>query len=110
MNKTFLDIQKEHARENFNYFFMKLISKTLNYLLKITLFLLVTEIFDYTIISIFCFIYVIYSIYSMYNVYSNYNSIMKDIKESIDGDEIYYEIDFHQLKNNLLGKEVNYGK
>ena len=52
MNKTHLDNQIEIAKYNYNYFFTKMIVKILQTCFKLSCILLISEIFNYTIINI----------------------------------------------------------
>lgn len=110
MNKTFIDKQVIAAKENFNYFFTKMIVKILQSCFKLAIMLLLDEIFNYTVTNIICIIYTIYTMYSIYNIIKNYNSIMMDIKETLKHENICYEIDFNMISNNLFRGVVNYGK
>lgn len=110
MNKTFIDKQIIEAKENFNYFFMKMIVKILQSSFKLAIILLLYSIFNYTMVNIICLIYTIYTMYSIYNIINKYNDIMMDIKETLKYENICYEIDFNMISNNLFRGVVNYGK
>ena len=62
MNKTLLDNQIEVAKYNYNYFFTKMIVKILQTCFKLSCILLISEIFNYTIINIIAIIYTIISL------------------------------------------------
>lgn len=80
MNKTHLDNQIEIAKYNYNYFY-KNDSKILQTCFKLSCILLISEIFNYTIINIIAIIYTIISLFNIYIIISNYKYIIEDIRK-----------------------------
>lgn len=107
MNYTFFDKQKIEAKSNYNYFIMRMIFKVLLISFKLSFALILSQLFNNIIIKIFSLIYVASSIYNIYFNIRKYNKILKDIKETININNSYIEIDF---SGNLLKKVINYGK
>ena len=95
MDKTYLEEQLKIARENYNYFFMKMIVKVLQVCFKLASMLLISEIFNYTIINI---------------IATNYKYIIEDIKKTLKIKEISFEIDLNVIGDNLFKGILNYGK
>ena len=77
MNKTHLDNQIEIAKYNYNYFFTKMIVKILQTCFKLSCILLISEIFNYTIINIIAIIYTIISLFNIYIIINNYKYIIE---------------------------------
>lgn len=110
MNKTYLDNQIEAAKYNYNYFFMKMIVKILQVCFKLACILLISEIFNYTIINIIAIIYTIISLFSIYIIISNYKYIIEDIRKTLNLEELSFEIDLNTISDNLIKGILNYGK
>lgn len=110
MNKTHLDNQIETAKYNYNYFFMKMIVKILQVCFKLASVLLISEIFNYTIINIIAIIYTIISLFSIYIIISNYKYIIEDIRKTLNLEELSFEIDLNTISDNLIKGILNYGK
>ena len=109
MNKTLLDNQIEAAKYNYNYFFMKMIVKILQVCFKLASVLLISEIFNYTIINIIAIIYTIISLFSIYIIISNYKYIIEDIRKTLKL-EVSFEIDLNTISDKLFKGILNYGK
>ena len=109
MNKTHLDNQIEAAKYNYNYFFMKMIVKILQVCFKLASVLLISEIFNYTIINIIAIIYTIISLFSIYIIISNYKYIIEDIRKTLKL-EVSFEIDLNTISDKLFKGILNYGK
>ena len=99
MNKTLLDNQIEVAKYNYNYFFTKMIVKILQTCFKLSCILLISEIFNYTIISLF----------NIYIIISNYKYIIEDIRKTLKL-EVSFEIDLNTISDKLFKGILNYGK
>ena len=110
MDKTYLEEQLKIARENYNYFFMKMIVKVLQVCFKLASMLLISEIFNYTIINIIAIIYTIISLISIYDIITNYKYIIEDITKTFKIQEISFEIDLNVIGDNLFKGILNYGK
>ena len=106
MNKTHLDNQIEIAKYNYNYFFTKMIVKILQTCFKLSCILLISEIFNYTIINI---IYTIKSLFNIYIIISNYKYIIEDIRKTLKL-EVSFEIDLNTMSDKLFKGILNYGK
>jgi len=107
MKYSFFDKQKLHAKENYNYFFMKMVFKIILTSFKISTILIFRQIVNNYIINIFTIIFIIFLIYNICENIIKYNKILKDIKKTLNINDLYIEID---LRGNLLKKVLNYGK
>ena len=107
MNKTHLDNQIEIAK--YNYFFTKMIVKILQTCFKLSCILLISEIFNYTIINIIAIIYTIISLFNIYIIISNYKYIIEDIRKTLKL-EVSFEIDLNTISDKLFKGILNYGK
>lgn len=107
---NYLDKQIRAAKDNYNYFFMKLIFSNLNIIFKLSIMLLISSIFNYTIINIITLIYTIYSLYCIINICNYYFNIIKDIKDTLGYSDLSFEIDFSLFDNNIFKGVVKYGK
>lgn len=110
MKSAFLNNQIINAKDNFNYFFMKLIAVILQNLLKISIVLLFNQIFNYLIINMLSIIIIVYFMYNIYNIIDNYSKILNDIKDTLPNENIFYEIDLNILADSLFKRKVKYGK
>ena len=106
MNKTHLDNQIEIAKYNYNYFFTKMIVKILQTCFKLSCILLISEIFNYTIINIIAIIYTIISLFNIYIIISNYKYIIEDIRKTLKND---YDIVVANGQNQLKDKIFRMG-
>lgn len=107
---NYLDKQIKIAKENYNYFFMKLIFGILSIIFKLSIMLLISSIFNYVIINIIALIYTIYSFYNIVNICKYYFSIINDIKNTLGYSDLAFEIDFSLFDNNIFKGVVKYGK
>lgn len=110
MNKKHLERQLIEAKNNYNYFFMKMVIKVLQICFKLASILLISEIFNYTIINILAIIYTIISLFNIYDTISNYKFIIEDIKNTLKIKELSFEIDLNVISSNLFKGILNYGK
>ena len=104
-----LDNQIEIAKYNYNYFFTKMIVKILQTCFKLSCILLISEIFNYTIINIIAIIYTIISLFNIYIIISNYKYIIEDIRKTLKL-EVSFEIDLNTISDKLFKGILNYGK
>lgn len=95
--------QLETAKYNYNYFIMKMIIRILQECFKLSCVLLISDIFNYTIINIITIIYTIISLFSIYN-------IIEDIRTTLGIDKLSFEIDVNVISNNLFKGFLSYGK
>ena len=102
--------QLETARYNYNYFIMKMIIRILQECFNLSCVLLISDIFNYTIINIITIIYTIISLFSIYNIIINYNNIIEDIRTTLGIDKLSFEIDVNVISNNLFKGFLSYGK
>lgn len=102
--------QLETAKYNYNYFIMKMIIRILQECFKLSCILLISDIFNYTIINIITIIYTIISLFSIYNIIINYNNIIEDIRTTLGIDKLSFEIDVNVISNNLFKGFLSYGK
>lgn len=106
---NYFDKQIRDAKENYVYFFVKMIFSIFKEFFKLSLVLIISGIFDYTIVNIISLIFTIYSFYNVFDIYYYYNDIMCEIKNTVDS-RIFLEVDFNRLKFNLFKGVVKYGK
>ena len=104
---NFFDKQIGMAKNNYNYFFMRLLSGILKIICKLAIMLLVSNIFNFLIINIIVLIYTIYSLFSIYNLYNYYIEIMGDIKNTLCFSDFLFKFDF---SNRIFKGMVKYGK
>jgi len=107
---NYLDKQVIDAKNNCNYFFVKLIFCVLKNLFKLSIILLISGIFNYTIISIVVLVYTIYSLYDTFNVCKYYFNIINDIKNTLGYNDFYFEIDFNLIHSDFFRGVIRYGK
>ena len=110
MNNNYLNNQIEIAKYNYNYFFMKMITKILQICFKLAFVLLVSEIFNYTIINIIAIIYTIISLFNIYIIIRDYKYIIEDIRDTLGIKELAFEIDLNTISDNIIKGILNYGK
>lgn len=106
---SYFDRQKREAKENYTYFFIKMLFSIFKIFLKLSIVLLISGIFNYTIINIITLLFTLYSFYNIFNTYYYYHDIMSEIKATISS-EILLEIDFNKIKFNIFKGMVKYGK
>ena len=107
---NYLDKQIKHARDNYNYFFIKLIFCILKNMIKLSIMFLLSSIFNYTCINIIVLLYTIYTIYNIYSLCVYYFNIINDIKDTLGYEELTFEIDFSLIDVKFLKGMVKYGK
>ncbi len=110
MNKTYFNNQKLIAYDNYNYFVMKMIVKVIIYLLRLSIMLIISSIFNYLFINIIAIIYTIISIFWVYEVISNYKYIINDIRYTLDYGDLSFEIDLSVITNSIFKGLISYGK
>ena len=106
MKYKHLDKQIIDARNNYNYFAIKLFISILKSLFKLSFILLITSLINLNIIIIFQLIYTIYSFYDINNIINYYINIMKDIKTTINIEDKYLEIDLNLVQNILFNNNI----
>ena len=107
---NFLDKQINDAIGNFNYFFMKMITKILINIIILSCVLLINGIFNILVINIITIIYTMYAVFNMYKIVDNYTYIMNDIKKTFNNVDFSLILDTNIIRNNLLDLVVKYGK
>lgn len=107
---NYLERQFIDAKDNYNYFFVKLVFEILKNLTKLAIILLLSSIFNYVIINIIVLIYTFYTIYNIYYLSNYYLKIIYDIKNTMGYSELSFEIDFSLININYLKGIVKYGK
>ena len=106
----FLDKQINDARNNYNYFFIKLIFLIFKNIFKLSVILLLSNVFNYTLINIIAIISTIYYSYNIISIINYYMNIIKDIKDTLGEDKLYFEIDLSLLYCNFFKGVIRYGK
>ena len=104
MNKIYINNQIETAKYNYNYFIMKMIIRILQVCFKLSCILLISGIFNYTII------YTIMSLFSIYDIVINYKHILEDIANTLGIKKFSFEIDLNVISNDLFKGMISYGK
>lgn len=108
MKNSYIDVQKNNAINNINFFFMKMIIKILQVFIKLAFVLMISEIFNYTIVNIIALIYTFISIYNIYEISGNYIYIIRDIRNTLNIKNISFEIDLNTISNNLFKGILSY--
>ena len=106
----YFERQIKEAKDNYNYFFMKLIIDILKVLMKLSIILLITCILNYTIINILALIYTIYSLFIIGWLYKYYFNIINDIKDTLGYSKLSFEVDFNFINRGILRSVIKYGK
>ena len=106
----YLGRQIKDAENNYNYFFVKLIFGILKIVFKLAIVLLISSIFDYTIINILALFYTIYAFCEIGFVCKYYFNIINDIKETLGYKDLCFEIDFKLGDFDVFKGVVKYGK
>lgn len=106
----FLDKQINETRNNYNYFYIKLIFSILKNIFKLSLILLLSSIFNYTIINIIAIICTIYYFYNIISITIYYFDIINDIRDTLNYEELYFEFDFNILNNDMFRSVIKYEK
>lgn len=107
---NYLEKQIKDAKDNYNYFFIKLISCIFKTIGKLSIVLLISSIFNYTIINIIALIYTIYSMYNLYFVWNYYFDFINSIKNTLGYNNFTFEIDLNMLHSDIFRGVVKYGK
>lgn len=107
---NYLEKQFRDAKDNYNYFFVKLVFDILKILVKLSIMLLISSIFNYVIINIIVLVYTFYAIYNIYSLCNYYFDIIYDIKNTIGYSDLSFEIDFSLININYLKGALKYGK
>lgn len=108
--KSYFNNQKIIAYDNYNYFVMVMVVKVIIYLLRLSIVLIISSIFNYLLINIITIIYTIISIFWVYEVISNYKYIINDIRYTLDYDGLSFEIDLSVITNGIFKGLISYGK
>lgn len=98
------------AKENYNYFFMKLLFGILKVIINLSVVLFISVIFNYLIFNIIALVYTIYSMYVIYSVIKYYTDIISDIKNTLGYNYYSFEIDFSLINKNFFKGILRYGK
>lgn len=107
---NYLDKQIREAKDNYNYFFIKLIFGILKIIFKLTVVLLISNIFNYTIINIIAIFYTFYSIYDISSTCKYYFNIINEIKNTLGFNNLVFEIDLNLINRSFVKSVVKYGK
>lgn len=106
---NYFDRQIDDARSNYNYFFIKLFFSILKIIFKLSIILIISNVFNLTFINIMAICYTIYSFYEIYRVCTYYIDIINDIKNTLEIN-LVFEINFNNISKNILNGVVKYGK
>ncbi len=108
--KRKLEVQREIGKKNILYFKDTMYKKIFKFICKITLILILSNLFDNKLYYIFSLIYVIYATYSIYLLNKNYAAIINDIKiNHMIVETITIEINFKKIIYNIKkNRENNY--
>lgn len=107
---TYFDKQIKDARDNYNYFFMKLILSIIKIIFKLSIMLIIFSFFDYTIINIIVLLYTFYSFCEIYRISIYYKDIIIDIKDTLGYSNYIFELDFNLINRNIFKGVLKYGK
>lgn len=107
---SFFDKQKNDVRENYNYFFLKLINLISKDIFKLSSILFLCCIFNYTISNIIGIMCIIYYFYNIISISKHYADIIKDVKKVLGYGCFYFKINFGLLNNNIFKGDVKYGR
>ena len=107
---NFFNEQVKIAKDNYNYFFMRLFFSILKIVFKLSCLLLLSSIFNYLVINIIVLIATIYYLYNVYYICSYYFDIINDIKDTLGYNNYSFELDFSLINNNIFKGMVKYGK
>lgn len=106
----YLDKQISNARENYNYFFVKLIFSILKNIFKFSIILILSSIFNYTVINIITILCILYYGYKIIFMSVYYFNIIKDIKDTLGYKDFSFEINLDLLNNDIFKGEIKYGR
>lgn len=104
MNKKYLEKQIITAKENYNYFFTKIVISIFRTIIKLSIVLLIGIIFNSVIFNIFQLLYIIYLLYDINNILNYYFDIIKDIKNTLNIEDNKFEIDLNLMYNNFFSR------
>lgn len=107
---NFLDKQISETRDNYNYFFIKLIFSIFKNIFKLSIILLLVSIFNYTVINVIAIIYTVYCFYNIISISKYYFNIIKDIKDTAGYEDFSFEINANLLYNGIFNGEIKYGR
>lgn len=110
MENIFLNKQFNNAKDNYTYFFIKLVFSILQIFFKLSIMLLLSTILNNFFINIITLIYTFYSLYNISYTVNYYSSIMNDIKNTLGYEELSLEIDLKLIKGDIFSGVVRYGK
>lgn len=110
MNNSFLEKQINTAKDNLNYFFMKMITKIIKLFIVFTCVLLINQIFDTLFINIITLIFTLFFIFRVYKIIDEYTYILNDIKNTFNTTKFSFIVDTDIIKKDLIGMVVKYGK
>ena len=100
------DRQVKDAKNNYNYFFIKLIFSILMVVFKLFIVLLISTIFNLTFVTIIALIYLCYSLYDIVCIFKYY----LNIKNTLGYDNFVFEIDLNLISRMFFKGMVKYGK
>lgn len=110
MKNIFFNKQIKNAKDDYNYFFIKLISNIIRIIFKLAVMLLISNIFNNIFINIIALLYTLYSLSEIILIYNYYTNIISDIKNTLGYNEFCFEIDLNVLYYNLFKGKEKYGK
>ena len=110
MNNSFLEKQINVAKDNFNYFFMKMITKIIKLFIVFTCILLINQFFDTLFMNIITLLFTLIFIFRVYKIIDEYTYILNDIKNTFIDIEFPFIVDTNVIKNDLIGMVVKYEK
>lgn len=108
MNKKYLEKQIITAKENYNYFFTKIVISIFRTIIKLSIVLLIGIIFNSVIFNIFQLLYIIYLLYDINNILNYYFDIIKDIKNTLNIEDNKFEIDLNLMYNNFFSRVIKW--
>lgn len=107
---NFLTAQFIIAKDNLNYFFMRMLANILKFLFKISICLIINSFINVLAINIMLILYIIYTIYNMVKNIIYYINIINDLRTNLEIKDLSFEIDMRQLKNFLFERRIYYGR
>ncbi len=107
---NYFDKQINDARDNYNYFFIRLIFEIFKIFFKLSIMLLISGIFNYIVINIIALLYAIYSMYNIGIIFKYYLNIINEIKNTMGFNNYVFEIDLNFISRNFFKGVVKYGK
>ena len=106
----FLEKQINEAKENYNYFCIKLIICIMKNIFKLSIILLLSSIFNYFIINVIAIICTVYYFFILFDIIKYYSNIIKDIKDTVGYEELCFEINFDLLNKDIFRGKIKYGR